>query len=153
MSVTLARETVAQAWDDALPLIKANHAESGALPAADFDPHRESYEALEKIGILRVFSAREAVVLVGYAVFIVSPTHMHYPKTCWAMQDVLYVDPSRRGVMPVRFLKWQDGELRSDGVDLIYRHNTLHRDYSRLLLHLGYQAEEMRYFRDLRKVA
>lgn len=153
MSVTLARESVADIWDEALPLVIANHAETGALPASDFAPKLEVYESLEKAGILRAFTARDAAVLVGYAVFIVSPTHMHYPGTSWAMQDVLYVAPDHRGSMPLRFLKWQDGELHREGVQLVYRHNTLHRDYARLLLHLGYRAEEVRYFRDLREAA
>ena len=148
----LAREAVSEVWDEAIPLVAKNHAESGALPAEDFAPKKATYEALEKANILKVFTARdEAAVLLGYAVFIVSPSHLHYPSTSWAIQDVLYVSPEARGTMPVRFMLYQDACLRSDKVDLVYRHNTLHRDYARLLLHLGYRAEEMRYFKDLRQ--
>lgn len=153
MGVTLAREAIADIWDETLPLAIANHAETGALPASDFKPRREAFEALEKLGILRAFTARDAAVIVGYAVFTVSMTHLHYPGTSWAMQDALYVAPTFRGPMPLRFLKWQDGELHREGVQLVYRHNTLHRDYARLLLHLGYRAEEVRYFRDLREAS
>ncbi len=150
MGIQIARGTVSEAWDEALPLVVANHAESGALPAADFGPQKETYDALEKAGIVKVFTAREAAVLVGYAVFIVSPSHLHYPKTSWAIQDVMYVAPEKRFTFPLRFMLYQDSSLRDDGVDLVYRHNTLHKDYSRLLLHLGYRAEEVRYYRDLR---
>lgn len=151
MGIQLAREVVSEVWDEAIPLVSANHAESGSLPSSDFGPQKATYEALEKAGILKVFTARDAAVLVGYAVFIVSPTHLHYPKTSWAIQDVMYVDPKARGTMPLRFMLYQDICLRSDKVDLVYRHNTLHKSYSRLLLHLGYRAEEVRYFKDLRE--
>jgi hypothetical protein len=151
LGITLAREAVSEVWEEALPLVTANHNETGALPNADFAPQKATYEALEKAGILKVFTARDAAVLVGYAVFIVSPHHLHYPSTSWAIQDVLYVDPKSRGAMPYRFMAYQDISLRADKVDLVYRHNTLHKDYSRLLLHLGYRAEEVRYFRDLRE--
>lgn len=153
MGISLSRGKVSEVWDEAIPLVTANHAESGALPSTDFGPKKDTYEALEKAGILKVFTARDAAVLVGYAVFIVSPTHLHYPNTSWAIQDVLYVDPKSRGTMPLRFMLYQDIELRGDGVDLVYRHNTLHKDYARLLLHLGYRAEEVRYFKDLREAA
>ena len=144
-------EPVDGVWDEALPLVSRNHAESGAMPAEDFDPSREAYSNLERLGILKAFTSRDqASVLIGYAVFIISPGHLHYPRVCWAMQDVLYVDPASRGPMTFRFMKWQDERLRDHGVHAVYRHNTMHKDYSRMLLHMGYHPEEMRYVKDLR---
>lgn len=141
------RESIRAAWDEAIPLIRANHAETGALAAEEFSPDRARYEAAERAGLLAVYTARLASKLIGYAVFFVGP-HLHYPKTSWAIQDVVYVAPAYRGRTAWRFLIWQDGELGRDGVRYVYRH-VGRVDYSKTLEALGYRPEETRYVRDL----
>lgn len=153
MPVQFARESVSSVWDEALPLVKANHAETGCLETEDFAPQLNDFDELERAGMLIVFTARDGGFLVGYSAFIIAPKHLHYPRTKWAMQDVLYVAPSHRGITSARFVMWQDKQLTLERVQLVYRHNTFHKDYSRLLLRLGYHAEEVRYVRDLRGVA
>ena len=153
MVTILARESISSIWDEAIPLAVENHKEAGALFEDDFNPKLGPYKALEDLGMLKAFSARDGAILVGYAVILVSPSHLHYPKTCWGMQDVMYLKPDHRGIVAAKFIIHQDVALRSDGIDLVYRHTTLHKDYSRLLVRLGYRAEEVRYFKDLREVA
>lgn len=140
-----------RAWDDAISLIGSNHAETGALPDADFRPDRARYQALEQAGVTRVFTARGEAsrVLVGYALFIVSP-HPHYPGVVFAMQDVVYVAPAHRGAGAIAFMRFQDDVLREQGAQVVYRHVTVRRDYSRALLAMGYRPEETRFIRDFR---
>jgi len=147
--VTFQRERIADAWDEALPLMLANHDETGALPGCDFAPDREKFEKIDELGMIRAFTARINGVLVGYAVFIVSP-HLHYRDLVWGVQDVVFVLPAHRGRAAIRFLRWQDEELAGEGVDLVYRHVEIKHDYSRTLLRMDYHAEEQRFVRDLR---
>lgn len=141
---------LSELWDEALPLIHENHRETGVLGPAEFAPDRSRYELLEKAGVTIVYQARVAGALVGYALFILSLSHLHYAGTSWAMQDVLYVAPAHRGRHGIRFIRWQDAQLAAQGLDLVYRHNCKRKDYGRVLERLGYQPEEVRYVRDLR---
>lgn len=151
--MSFAVEKVADVWDEAAPLLAANHIEAGALTQRDFNLDRQFYEGLDKAGCLLTYTARENGTLVGYTAMTVLKSHPHYKGTSWASQDVLYIDPSHRGPMVVRFLKDQDADLKSRGMDFSYRHNTFAKPYTRLLLHLGYRAQEVRYFKDLREEA
>lgn len=151
MSVAFAIEPVDEVWDEAVPLLRANHIEAGALTELEFQPDRDLYKHLDKTGCLRVWTARDDSKLVGYCVQNLLASHPHYKGTSWGSQDVLYVDPDYRGPMVVRFLKAQDEKLQDDGFQFSYRPNTFAKPYTRLLLHLGYRAQEVRYFRDLRK--
>lgn len=152
-SLAFAREDLS-VWDEARELIDANHAETGALPGADFAPDRPRYEAIERNGVLRVFTARAAGGrLAGYALFVLG-FHLHYPSVLFAMQDTLFLDAlHRRGREGLRFIDWQDAAFRADGVHVVYRHVTVRCDYSRGLARMGYRPEEMRFIRDLREQA
>jgi len=146
---TFQRESVAAVWDEALPLMLVNHAETGALAGCEFDPDREKFEKLDELGMIRVFTARIDGGLVGYAAFIIGP-HLHYRDTVWAIQDVVFLVPAHRGRAAIRFLRWQDDELACAGVDLVYRHVTVRNAWGRTLIRMGYHAEAQRFVRDLR---
>lgn len=148
MAVVFALETLAEAWNDAETLLFANHAESGMLPQAEFAPDKERYFEIEKTGMFRVFTARDAGRLVGYSVVFVS-THLHYRNTKFASPDVLFVHPDYRGSAAVRFILWSDQQLRAEGVQYIYRHISHKRDYSRTLQRMGYELVELGYGRKL----
>lgn len=147
--MTFQRERIWDAWQELLPLLAKNHAETGALQSGEFQPDGERFMAMDQAEVARLYTARnQDGELVGYAVFFVIK-HMHYGSTQWALQDVLYFLPEYRGISSVRFLKWTDQELRSLGVDVICRHVSEKRDYSRTLKRLGYQPVETAYMRRL----
>lgn len=137
-------------WNEASDLIHANHAETGALPAEDFAPNRDRYEAAEKMGVLRVHTARLAGKLVGYSVFLVGP-HPDYPNVIFATNTVLFVAPEHRGRGAFRFMLWQDEKHRDAGIDVVFRSVTVKHNYRRALEAMGYREEETKYFRDFRR--
>lgn len=142
------RERIVDAWSEMTPLIRANHAETGVLDEREFAPDFDRYQHLEASGIARLFTIRDGMKLVGYAVFLVVP-HLHYPDLQWALQDVLFVLPEHRGPRAIRFIRWTDEELKADGAHIVYRHVSKGRDYSRTLERLGYTAAETSFIRRL----
>ena len=144
---TFALESIGAIWDEALPLVRDNHRETGALSAEYFAPALARYQALEKAGALRVYTARAEGKLVGYATFILVLSHLHYPTLSFEFQDALYVRPDSRGILAIRFIRWQDQDLKATGVGASYRHNGCRKDYGRVLERLGYRPEEQRYVR------
>lgn len=127
--------------------MRANFQETGFFRKEDFKPDRQRYFDLSALGILRHFTIRRAAILVGYAVFMLTPGHLHFPALRWAMQDVLYVAPEHRGIAAVKFIIWQDDALKDDRIDVVYRHVSAKHDYSRTLIRLGYEKVEEAYAR------
>lgn len=146
--ITFAREQLRDTWDEGASLIKLNNAETGALATEEFAPDAEKYFQLEDLGMVRLYTARICDKLIGYAIFLIQH-HLHYPKTRWAIQDVLFISPEYRGLGAVRFILWTDDMLRSDGVHIVFRHVSHKRDYSRTLERLGYGAVETGFMRRL----
>lgn len=153
MSVTLARESVASIEPEIPSLALAHVREVGCLPEADFDLALDDYRKLEALNLLLAFTAREGDKLIGYCIMNLCPGHSHFRRLKWAMQDSLYVLPSHRGVMPVRFILYMDLTLKAEGFDCVHRSDTPSRPYGRLLLHLSYRLTDRGYTRDLREAA
>jgi hypothetical protein len=137
VSPVFAIEPIAECWDEAQPMIRANHDETGMLGHDYFSPQRETFEKLEAAGILVNMTMRLLGKLVGYAVFIVS-FGLSYPSLRWATSHVVYVTPEARGLGSVRFLRWQDQALREMGVKAVERQSSTRKDLARLYTGLGY---------------
>lgn len=144
--MTFGRERIADAWDEALPLLRENVEETGALPPEEFNPNRELLERFDGEGLLHTYVARVDGRIAGYAVMSVSP-HLHFSATVWAIQEVLYVHPDHRGRLAWRFIDWQDFELAKLGTNVILRQVTTRKNYAPLLERLGYVKEATEYVR------
>lgn len=146
--MTFARERIRDVWPEIQPLLRTNNYETGSLHGVEFAPDADRYWQLEDAGIARIYTMRYCARLVGYACFFVSP-HLHYPRTVWALQDVLFVLRDHRGGSAVMFVEWTDDELRADGVDFVLRHVSEKRDYSRTLDRMGYEPVDTSFMRRL----
>lgn len=146
MGVIFAEESITKIWLEVRELTKAHQAEVGFLGEEHFEPDLERYKVAELCS--KTYTARVDGKIVGYANFFVHPHH-HYPKTSWAVQDVLFMEKSFRGITAVKFIEWSDCELRAIGVNVVYRHVTAKCDYSRVLESFGYQLIEAGYARRL----
>jgi hypothetical protein len=153
LGITLAREAVSEVWEEALPLAERHHLEVGPLPQSDFKIVRDRSDLLEKIGLLRIYTARDQGKLVGYASIVLDPNHDMYQGVTWGMQSALYVRPDHRNYMPFRFLRYQDLALATEGIHIVYRHAPISTNFGKLLLHLGYRLNDRGYIRDLREAA
>jgi GNAT superfamily N-acetyltransferase len=111
----------------------------------------EQYRWLERHGILRAISMRQAGQLIGYNVFFVRPT-LHYSTSLWAVNDVIYLDPDhRKGMAGVRLIRAAEPMLRGIGVQQVLYHTKMHvhlghgkarGTLGRLLTAMGYNLAE-----------
>lgn len=107
------------------------------------DPDYERYLAVDKLGILRMFMAREDGKIIGYAVYFVSP-HMHYRNDTWAVSDILWVSPEkRRGRVGIDLLRFVETSLREEGVSVMHTTGKeAHPALATVLDHLGHARIE-----------
>ena len=144
--MTFSQERIADVWDEAWPLMVANANESG-LQVLPFQPNRRVYDELEALGATRLYTARAAGVLVGYALFLLS-FHPQYAGTKLAMQEVMYVDPAHRGFGAAKFLAYTDQALKAEGAGAVMRH-VRHGavDYGKSLERMGYLPIQTAYLK------
>lgn len=144
---TFQRETFDEAYPDAGPLLLKHWAEISSNPD-ELEVDTEAYRQCEKLGMLRVYTARNEGLLVGYTAMFVHKG-LHYRQSVQAIQDVFYVDPSRRGRMLGKILlNFADNQLFNEGVSIIYRSNKVqHPTLGKLLAHEGYASIENVYQR------
>lgn len=142
------REWASGVINEIFPLIAKHYEEISLFKDIPLNPDFETYEAVDRMGSLRVFTARsDEGSLVGYEVFFIRK-HPHYGASIQATQDLLFLLPEyRRGFEAISFLKWNGEELKREGAQLIYRAVTERNDYSRLLNWLGFEKTETLYVR------
>ena len=146
--MTYAQERIADVWDEAWLLMQA-HAREAAIHEIPFQPGRSVYERMEKAGATRLFTARSAGVLIGYAVFVLS-FHPHYVGEKVATQDVVYVEQSHRGFGAAKFLAWAEGQLKAEGAGaVIWSVRVGSVDFGRTLKRMGYEPSHTAYFKRL----
>lgn len=102
------------------------------------DVDHDRYLLADDLGILRVFTVRDAGRLVGYACFCVGFSLRH--KTSYqATQDSLYLAPEyRKGTLGIRFIRFIEEALRKDGVQVIRQHAHPETVLDRMLPRMGY---------------
>lgn len=107
------------------------------------------YLNLQALGILRVFTARQAGELIGYSFFTVV-RNPQYGDALHSKLDLLFLRPeSRKGSLGMRFMRWCDEQLAASGVEFAYRHLNVKNDHGALLKRLGYALHEHVYTRRL----
>lgn len=135
-----AEETFEEAYPDAEQFILNNHTEINTDIAEPLDVDLKTYEEASKIGLLKVFTARdEKGQLVGYSAIWIHQS-LHFRGEKHATQDVFYVRPEYRGKM-VGFIliRFAETVLRKLGVKVINHHAHVHN------LRLGVMLEKMGY--------
>lgn len=142
------RENVKRVWNDLLPLLALHYEELAPYKDVPLDPDKDFYLRADELGMLRVYTAREAGVLVGYAVYGVR-RDVHYRALKKAEQDLLFVAPERRGRFGVRFIRWCEGQLEAEGVNLIMCHAKVHNDFGAVFERMGYRPVDTIFYRRL----
>lgn len=148
------RETLTPAlYDELKPLLEKHFHEIAHYQDIPLDPAIEQYLSIEKMGALRVFTCREFVdyeeTLIGYAVFFVRP-NLHYKNSLQASQDILFIHHAfRHAGFGAKFLSYCDGELKKEGVQVVYHHVKQAHNFGPLLERLGYELVDLIYGRRL----
>jgi len=147
--VEFARESLTpELWAEAMPLLFAHKGEIAHFADIPLEPDVAMYSAVDAAGALRCFTARRDGALIGYCLFFVRP-NPHYASSVQAVQDVLYLDPERRGITGYRFVRWCDEQLAAEGVEVVYHHLKAKHDHPALMRALGYEVVDYIYARRL----
>ena len=109
------------------------------------NPDWEMYEALNKIDRLRIFTAREGEELVGYFIVLIHK-HMHYQDHIYALNDIIYIKPEKRGsTLAYRLIKYVEKELKDSGVSVLMVNMKTHAPFDRLMEGCGFSNVERVY--------
>lgn len=146
------RESVsAEFFEEITPLLEKHFHEIAHYQDIPLQPNFARYLELDRAGALRTFTARDELQkLVGYAVFFVS-ANLHYQSSVQAVQDVIYLEQSSRGLGIGReFIDWCDIQLAKDGCQVVYHHvKPKHPKLGGALQSLGYALVDHIYSRRL----
>ncbi len=134
-------------FDEVYPLLEKHYEEITHYKDIPLDPNVQAYLKLEEIGTLRVYTVREEGEIVGYASFLVS-RNIHYKTCLQALQDIIYIDPSKRG-FGAKFIIWCDMQLKKEGVQIVYHHIKKKHNFGPLLERMGYELIDLIYGRRL----
>lgn len=150
--VEFARETVAAALDEMLPLVYRHNDEIpyGVTAADPLDIDVDLYKRLCELGLVRLFTVRDAGHLVGYAMFHLG-TSLHRKYLKQAHEGGLYVHPEfRRGTTAIKFLAYISAELKKEEFDMVlYNSPAANPKFGELLHLLGYSKVDEVYARRL----
>ena len=109
------------------------------------NPDWDAYRTLEDKGALKIFTARQDGLLVGYLV-VVCQTNLHYKDHVFASNVVIYLHPDhRKGLTGVKLIKFAEKCLREDGVSVFAINTKVHRPFDKVLEFLGFGLIERIY--------
>ncbi len=141
--ITFAQEKMtAGLMEEAMPMAAAHFQEVD--PFSDKAQTLDPSTYLNVSRLVRIFTARENGLLVGYAVFTIGK-HQHYENSLQAQQDVFYLSPAaRRGWNGVKFVRWCGEQLRDEGAEVVYQHSSLidskgAKAFAVILKRIGYE--------------
>lgn len=146
------RERLSFKWErferishELLPLFKKHYAEIAVdRDICPLDPDWDYYAGIDRMGLLRLLTARAPNgKLAGY-IFNLIGGHNHYKSTRFAVTEMFYLHPHfRKGWQPVKFFIENIRGLESTGADIAVINFKLHFQDGRvgkLLARLGYEA-------------
>ena len=137
--LTFQRERAHELLDEARPLFEAHYKEVAHYQDIPLDINEPAYMKFEEVGLLRCYTARYNGELVGYCVYKVSP-NLRYQSSVQAIQDILYVDKSRRGALiGKRLIEYTHAQLKAEGCQVVYQHAKIKSTVGQFLELLGYE--------------
>lgn len=120
--LTFQRERVSDLWDEVTPLLSRHKDEVCHYKDFVLNPDVESYEAIERAGGMRCYTARLNGDLIGYCALFVKH-NLHYRDSVQALQDVLFILPEHRGSRAgFKLIRFCEEQLRREGVQVVMQH-------------------------------
>jgi GNAT superfamily N-acetyltransferase len=123
--IVLQSEPIDEVWDEAHPLTQRHFAEANTFLDVPLQPNRKIYEAAQKAGLVRCYTARitegDRLTLIGYGVAILGS--LHHENAVFANQDTLYIAPEyRKTGAGLALLRHIERALAAEGVQWLYQH-------------------------------
>lgn len=141
--VTFQKETMKTLFSEAKELLKKHYLEIAHYQDIPLDIDEESYQKIEESGALICFTARDPSGIIGYSIYFLK-RNIRYQSSIQAVQDVIFVDPEKRG-FGMKFIGWCDDELRELGVQAVYHHVKAKHDFGPGLKRMGYELIDIVY--------
>jgi len=108
-------------------------------------PDYNQYLKLDEMGMLCCSTARDKGKLIGYCINIITP-HMHYSKTIFALNDLLFVTRSKRGFfVGTELLKKAIDEMKKRNVKVFHMHAKIAHDIKPIMKRLDFIGIETIY--------
>ena len=124
------------------PTLEIHREELQSFKDMQLNPHWDNYKLLQEVGKLVWIVAREDGIIVGYSLFIVD-FNMHYKDFLFAIEDIFYVVPGKRGSrIAVKLVKASEEILGGLKVDVITHHAKFTNRFAPFLEKLGYSKTE-----------
>ena len=129
------------------PLANLHSGEIGyRLTPEPLDINEDAYRALDKAGILRVFTIRDTQ-LVGYGVFILGFS-LDRKSIKQAHEGGFFILPVYRlGRTALKFLDYCDNRLKEDGVNMVIYQSPVGANFGKILSRRGYTKVDEVYAR------
>ena len=146
MNLKYQQEFISQVKSECQSLIEL-HWEEIALykDKIKLNPDWESYHTYEENNLLRIFTARNEDVLVGYFVAVLQK-NMHYKDHIFACNDILYLhEDYRKGFAGIHLLKFAEEMLKEDGVSVMLINTKIHKPLDKILERLKFNPIERVY--------
>lgn len=113
------------------------------------NPQFDNYFQCAEKGVLKIFTVRDGLEdLRGYAAFWINHDIKYKHVKC-AVQELLFLDRRSRGANALKFIKWCDSTLKSQGVERTYHYVTTKNNFSKLLERTGYTKRSELWVRGL----
>lgn len=144
--LTFQRERAHELLDEAKPLYEAHYEEIAFYKDIPLIVNEALYMQAEESGSLRCFTARYNGELVGYCVFKVG-YNPRYSTSLQALQDILYVDKTKRGALiGKRLVEFCHERLKGEGVQLVMQHSKVSPEIKALLAEMKDRKDVGRLF-------
>lgn len=132
------QQKLADIWGELTPLLQSHWKEIAHYQDIPLDVDVDRYNAIEESGSLKLFTVRsDSGQLIGYAAYFLN-YNLHYKTSLQAIQDVIYIDPSHRGIGR-EFIMACDRALQKLGVQAVYHHVKSKHNFGPMLERLGYE--------------
>lgn len=132
--------------DDIKPLLE-KHWDESALhkDKIKIDPDWNAYEIAYTHGILKIYTARDDGLLVGYLIVSVVP-NMHSKSHILASCDLIFVLPeARKGITGYKLIKYAETKLKKLGVSVFNINTLVHAPFDSLMERMSYNLVERSY--------
>ena len=111
----------------------------------DWDMDWDSYEKLEDMGFLKIFTVRDNGLLVGYLWVILSP-NLHSIGSVLACDDGLFVAKTHRGQTVAKdLIQFTERCLKEDGIRVFHIVGTTEKPINSLMKRMGYTEIETKF--------
>lgn len=111
----------------------------------DWDMDWDTYEKLEEIGFLKIFTARDKSALAGYLWVLITP-NLHSKGSFLACDDGLFVAKEYRGESIAKYLiQFTESCLKEDGIKIFHIIGTTEKPIDALMQRMGYTAIETKF--------